>query len=154
MGVQAHSQAPHLCGIALQGAVSKANLKFLLLAEQAPFGDGEAVPFQNGSSLGRPAGPQSLTVDGQLPAPRSPKSISSSVVAEPTDASSIPDNISADGGSSVRSVGRRYCQMAILQDSAVHALHVCAGGKFTEGHCASIRREKGPFSSLPFLQNA
>lgn len=37
---------------------------------------------------------------------RSPKSVSSSVVAEATDASSIPDNTSLDGNS-VRSGGQR-----------------------------------------------
>ena len=48
----------------------------------------------------------SANSEGIFPAARSPRSISSSVVAEPTDASSIPDNASVDGAS-VRSGGRR-----------------------------------------------
>lgn len=38
--------------------------------------------------------------------PRSPKSVSSSVAAEPTEASSLADNTSVDGGS-VKSSSRR-----------------------------------------------
>ena len=48
----------------------------------------------------------SANSEGIFPAARSPRSMSSSVVAEPTDASSIPDNASVDGAS-VRSVGHR-----------------------------------------------
>ena len=78
----------------------------LLAAERGVLRDAEVSAMQTDASPGRPV-LHSMTLDGQLLVPRSPKSIGSSVVAEPTDASSITDNVSADGGSSVRSGGRR-----------------------------------------------
>ena len=55
----------------------------------------------------------SANSEGIFLAARSPRSISSSVVAEPTEASSIPDNASVDGAS-VRSAGRRSSASALL----------------------------------------